>query len=175
MRNPTSLLRPASCLLPLALATALLAMAACSKSPAERAVEAAASAASGQDVDISRDADGISIKTGDGEDTLDISSGDRASLPEGFPDDVYLPAGFKVISSAKADATMLVGMVAPGTLDRIAEQANQAMLEQGWEQTRMAEDGPSVRILEYKKADRSARIALQGQPDGMVGLVLHLG
>ncbi len=168
----------ASLLLPVALAMALLAMTACGKSPGDRladaAASAAASAASGQKVEIERDGDKVTIKSKDGKEVMDISSGDGIKLPKDFPDDVYLPSDYKVMTSMKMGPAMVVNLVAPGRLGKMFDQADEKMLAQGWEQTMSMQQGANSRILSYKKPDRSATISLNEQDDGAIRVGLQI-
>lgn len=175
---PKASMPSASLLLPVALATALLALTACGKSPSERladaAASAAASAASGHKVKIERDGDKVTIKSEDGEDMMDISSGDGIKLPRDFPDDVYLPSDYKVMTSMKMGQAMVVNLVAPGSLGKMYDQADEKMQAQGWEQTMAMQQGADSRILSYKKPDRSATVSLHAQDDGGVRVGLQI-
>ncbi len=165
-------------LLPVALATALLALTACGKSPSERLADAAASAvasaASGEKVKIERDGDKVPIKSKDGKEMMDISSGDGIKLPMDFPDDVYLPSDYKVMTSMKMGPAMVVNLVAPGRLGKMFDQADEKMLAQGWEQTMSMQQGADSRILSYKKPDRTATISLNEQDDGGIHVGLQI-
>ena len=163
-----------SMLLPIALATALLALSACGKSPSDRIAEAAASAASGHKVTIDRDGDKVSIKSADGENVMDISAGDGIKLPKDFPDDVYLPPEYKVVSSMKMGPAMVIGLEARGALNKMFEQADEQMQAKGWEQTMALQDGPDSRMAAYKKTDRSATLSLHKQDGGTVKVGLQV-
>lgn len=175
---PNAHLSSASRLLPIALAAALLALTACGKSPSERladaAASAAASAASGHKVKVERDGDKVTIKSEDGKDMMDISAGDGIKLPKDFPDDVYLPSDYKVMTSMKMGQAMVVNLVAPGSLGKMYDQADEKMLAQGWEQTMAMQQGADSRILSYKKPDRSATVSLHAQDDGGVRIGLQV-
>ncbi len=174
MRDPRTHVPSTSLLLPVVLATTLLVLAACSKSPGDRLAEAAASAASGEKVQIDRDGDKVSIKSADGKQMMDISSGDGIALPRDFPADVYLPSDYKVMTSMKMGPAMMVNLVAPGKLGALYEQADAKMLAAGWEQTMAMQQGADSRILSYKKADRSATISLNAQDDGAIRVGLQV-
>ncbi len=178
MRNTNTPVLSAPRLLPVALATALLALTACGKSPSDRLADAAASAvasaASGEKVKIERDGDKVTIKSKDGKEMMDISAGDGIKLPKDFPDDIYLPSDYKVLSSMRMGQAMIIGLDAPGSLGKMYDQADEEMLAQGWEQTMAMQQGPDSRILSYKKPDRSATVSLNKQSDGMIRVGLQL-
>src|SRR3546814_8552574 len=72
----------------------------------DRMAEAAAGAMLGTDVEI--DDDGETVTLGSGDKAMTISGGDSAQLPAGFPEDVLLPADYKVDSTlASGDFTMV--------------------------------------------------------------------
>lgn len=160
-------------LLLVAIATLMsLGMAACSKSPSERAAEAAISAASGHKVDVDRDGDKVTIKTDEGQ--MQISAGEGIALPDDFPKDVYLPPGYTVKSAMQLPQAMMVQVVAPGPINELFAQADKAMLAQGWEQTMSMQQAANTRVLAYKKPDRQATVSLHGQDDGQVQVGLQV-
>lgn len=174
MRSAAVCMRSKSLLLPIALVTALLTLGACGKSPADRIAEAAASAASGHKVTIDRDGDNVSIKAADGENVMDISAGDGIKLPKDFPDDVYLPPKYKVVSSMKLGPAMVLGLEAPGSINAMFDQADEQMLAKGWEQTMAMQDGSDSRMSAYKKPDRTATISLHKEKQGVVTVGLQV-
>lgn len=157
---------------PVVLATCALTIAACSKSPSERMAEAAASAASGQKVDIDKDGDKVTITTAEGQ--MEVSAGDGVALPGDFPTDVYLPADYTVKSAMKLPQAMMVQVTAPGSINALFAQADKQMLAQGWEQTMSMQQSSDTRMLGYKKPDRQAMVTLHGQKDGQVQVGLQV-
>ena len=141
------------------LVLAALACAATACGSAEEAMtEAAIEAASGQQVDVAKDGEQMTFKTEQG--AMTISGGESATLPKTFPKDVYLPAGYKVVSSMDMPGAMIVELAAPGAVDATAEAADKAMLAQGWKQTMAMQQTAENRVLAYEKTDRAAVVSV---------------
>jgi homogentisate 1,2-dioxygenase len=124
----------------------------------EAMTEAAIEAASGQQVDVAKDGEQMTFKTEQGE--MTISGGESATLPKAFPKDVYLPAGYKVMSAMDMPGAMIVELAAPGAVASTSEAADKAMLAQGWKQTMSMQQTAENRVLTYEKADRAAVVSV---------------
>jgi hypothetical protein len=73
---------------------AVLTLAACGKSPGERLAEKALSAATGQDVEVSKDGAEVTFKTEKGD--MKIAGGHAATLPASYPKKINQPSDSKV-------------------------------------------------------------------------------
>src|SRR3546814_18723757 len=94
--------------------------------------EAAAGAMRGTDVEIDDYVETVTL--GSGDKAMTISGGDSAQLPAGFPEDVLLPADYKVDSTLASGDFTMVTMRAPGEVAALADQARIGMESAGWEQ-----------------------------------------
>lgn len=144
---------------------------ACSKSPGERLAEAAVSVASGQKVAVDKDGGKVTLKTDKGD--VQITSGDAATLPAAFPQDVHLPAGYKVESSMQSNDAILLGLVVPGDLAKLASDTDQAMTGDGWKQ-QTAMQSAGGKLFMYEKDKRSAMMSFAPGEDGKVRLGVQL-
>jgi len=149
----------------------LFAVAGCGKSVDEAASEAALRAATGQDARVERDGATTIISTANGE--MKMSAGDDLALPDGFPDDVYLPAGYQVRSVMELDGAEVISVSAPGTIESGFDEASAAMQRHGWKQV-MAMQRDSYRMLGFEKGERQARVMLVADNDAGVMLNLQL-
>lgn len=144
---------------------------ACSKSPGERFAEAAVSAATGQTVSVDKDGGKVTFKTDKGD--VQVASGDAATLPETFPKDVHLPAGYKLESAMQSKDAILLGLDVPGDLGKLASETDQAMTGDGWKQ-QTAMQSAGGRLFMYEKDKRSAMMSFAPGEDGKVRVGVQL-
>ncbi|KAB8198222.1 hypothetical protein FKV24_003205 [Lysobacter maris] len=154
-----------------ALALAAL-LAACGKSAEERITETAISAASGQKVEVERDGDQMTFKTGDGE--MRVASGESLRLPDDFPDDVYLPGDYQVRSVLEVSGTRVLSLSAEGKAMDLFAEAREAMQASGWKQTMAMQHDADNAMLAFEKDARNAVVSINGDADGQVQIGLQL-
>ncbi len=85
-----------------------------------------------------------------------IARGDALSLPEDFPDDIYLPAGYRIDSLMDRGALRVVSLRAPGRVSTLFDAARASMDGRGWKQTLAMRDASDGALLNYEKGDRAA-------------------
>jgi hypothetical protein len=129
-------------------------MAACGKSPEERAAGAALSAMTGSKVAV--DDGGDKVTFGEGDKAMTISSGDSARLPASFPEDVYLPTDYEIDSVVDSAGFTMVSVRTGGDLGDASQAARQQMLDAGWKQSMAATDDDTNHLLAYENDDRTA-------------------
>src|SRR5690606_34560228 len=108
-------------------------LAACGKSPEERAAGAALSAITGSTVDV--EGDGEKVTFGEGDKAMTISSGDSARLPASVPEDVYLPTDYEIDSVVDSAGFPMGSVRTGGALSDASQAARQQMLDAGWKQS----------------------------------------
>lgn len=136
------------------LCCALLPLAACRQRSAEASAEAAIERTAGEEAETEGDLRKFTVKTRRGEMTL-RSGGDMA-LPEGFPEDLYLPEGYRVRQVIDmASATVVTVTVADAPANLIAE-AGSAMQGRGWKQTLSSANAKGTGLLIFEKERRRA-------------------
>lgn len=128
-----------------------------SQSEAERQQAAEDYAASfGIDADVSTNADGserIEVRGAAGG-----VSGANLALPDGFPNDIAIYPGLNISSTnAVGPAIMLQGQ-APDNIDTVAAFYAEQMVSQGWTAGAGQQAGPTMRMLQFTKAGRTAGI-----------------
>ena len=156
----------------LLLGVAVLTVAACGKSPGERLAEKALSAATGQEVEVSKDGAEVTFKTDKGE--MKIAGGDDATLPNDFPKDVYLPSGYKVESSMQMPGALVVSLAAPGQVSSLFADASKQMQAEGWKQTLAMQQSGETQMLAFEKENRSAMVSFDADGDEAVKVSLQL-
>jgi hypothetical protein len=151
---------------------AVLTLAACGKSPGERLAEKALSAATGQDVEVSKDGAEVTFKTEKGD--MKIAGGDGATLPADFPKDIYLPSGYKVESSMQMPGAVVVSLAAPGQVSALFAEASKQMQAEGWKQTMAMQQSGETQMLAFEKQDRSAMVSFDADGDAGVKVSLQV-
>ena len=162
---------PRTSFVPVLLLGGALLLAACGKSPAEAATEAAIRAATGEDVKVERDGEKVTFQTDEGE--MTIAGGEDLELPADFPDDVYLPPGYQVKSLMNVAQASIVQLAAPGSLAGLSDAADDAMLGHGWKQT-MAMQQDDFRMYSYEKGERAASLTLSPGEGEQVQISMQL-
>ena len=158
-----SLQTPRAALLGLG-AALLLILSACTDHPGEAAAEAALAAGGAQDVEIDEDGERISYRTEEGEVT--ITGGEAASLPDDFPEDVYLPGDYVVESTLAMNADLFIGLAVDDDVPALYASARESMAGHGWTETMAALENNENGLLTFEKDDRSAVVSLSRGDDG---------
>lgn len=156
----------------LLLLAAVVALAACGKSAEERIAETAISAASGSKVEVERDGDQLTLKSGEGE--MRIASGESLPLPDDFPDDVYLPRDYLVRSVLEVSGTRVLSLSTEGKATALFAEARDAMLAKGWTQTMAMQHDADNAMLAFEKGARNAVVSINGDAEGQVQVGLQL-
>ena len=130
-------------------ASALLA-AGCQKA-ADVATEKAIERATGQRVEVDRDGNQVRLRSEEGE--ITVASGEGVALPVDFPDDVFLPANFRVSSVMDVGNARLVNLEAEGQVTTMFDAARADMESKGWTQTLAMQQADGA-MLGFSKDDR---------------------
>ena len=85
-----------------------------------------------------------------------FTRGDALSLPDDFPNDIYLPASYRIDSLMDRGALRVVSLRAPGRVSTLFEAARASMDGRGWKQTLAMRDASDGALLNYEKGDRAA-------------------
>ena len=104
---------------------------------------------------------------------MTISGGDSAQLPDGFPDNVFLPEEYKVDSTLASGDFTMVSLRAPGDVGTLAEAARASMESSGWKQQMMAGDDSS-RIYAFRHEQQVASLSFDRHDDGGVLYTVQL-
>jgi len=87
-------------------------------------------------------------------------------LPADFPDDVYLPPGYRIDSLMDRGDLRVVSLRAPGRVAALFEAARSSMDERGWKQTLAMREAGNSAMLSYEKADRTTVLSFNDSGDG---------
>lgn len=104
-------------------------------------------------------------KLGDNEVVVQNQGGSKAGsnlqLPDGFPDDVSLPAGVNVVSTSTPlpDTQMIMGITPSAPVEAI-EEFRVLMTENGWSETAFQEMTPQMTRIDFEKDDRMTNITV---------------
>ncbi|MDN5781244.1 MAG: hypothetical protein L0H23_04335 [Luteimonas sp.] len=85
-----------------------------------------------------------------------IARGDVLSLPDDFPDDIYLPADYRINSLMDRGLLRVVSLRVPGHVSTLFNDARTNMDQRGWTQTLAMRDAGDSALLNYEKDGRAA-------------------
>lgn len=137
-----------------------LLLAACGKSPEEKAAELAIKAATGNDATIERDGDAtkMTVKTDQG--PMTVQSGESLSVPADFPADVYLPSGYTVKNVMQIGPMRSVVLALPGTSQALVPEITGKMETGGWKTAMSMQSGDQGAMISFNRDKRSATYSL---------------
>lgn len=116
--------------------------------------EAPATSAGGRKIDIDGDLHPPKVKTEPGGTTL--SSGEDLALPKDFPEDVYLPKGYRVRQVINVAKATVVTVSVPDAPANLIADAGSAMQDQGWKQAMSSTNSKGTGLLVFEKDRRRA-------------------
>ena len=114
----------------LALFAMLFVIGACGEKMAEKHIESAVENATGQKVSADINGNSYEVKSADGK--IKIAAGDKATLPNSFPKDVFVENGAQVIASADVPGGSSVTLRSAATKDAAFAKYKAGMLANGW-------------------------------------------
>ena len=156
-------------LLPIVL-TCLVALSGCGKSPQEKAIEKSIEENTGSPASVKMSDDGVSIRTSKGE----LATGSAAQIPAGFPKDIYVYKGAKVLSSMTMPGGQMLTLETADPLARVAEAYQKEMTAAGWKQV-MAMDNGDSRMLSYARDKLSAQVTISAGSDAQTTITVMAG
>jgi hypothetical protein len=142
--------------------TCLVALSGCGKSPQEKAIEKSIEASTGSPASVKMSENGIEIKTSKGE--IKAASGGDVEIPAGFPKDIYVYKGAKVLSSMTMPGGQMLTLETADPLARVAEAYQKEMTGAGWKQE-MAMDNGDSRMYSYAMDKQRAQVTLNADSD----------
>ncbi|GAA3913510.1 hypothetical protein [Luteimonas lutimaris] len=107
---------------------------------------------------------------------IGAARGEALPLPADFPDDVYLPPGYRIDSLMDRGNLRVVSLRAPGRVSSLFEAARSSMDERGWKQALAMREGGDSAMLSYEKADRTTVLSFSdaGDDRGAVAVSVQL-
>lgn len=100
--------------------------------------------------------------------------GGTLDLPDDFPDDIYLPADYRINSLMDRGALRVVSLQAPGQVSALFGDARASMDHRGWKQTMAMRDATDSALLSYEKDDRAAVLSFSDDRSGGVTINVQL-
>src|SRR3546814_4339037 len=85
---------------------------------------------------------------------LGARGGGELALPDDFPDDIYLPADYRINSLMDRGTLRVVSLQAPGQVSALFGDARASMDLRGWKQVMAMRDATDSALLTYEKDDR---------------------
>lgn len=102
-----------------------------------------------------------------------VAHGDALSLPGDFPDDVYLPADYRINSLMDRGALRVVSLRVPGHVSTLFDAARASMGKRGWKQTLAMRDASDSALLNYEKDGRAAVLSFNDD-SGTGGVTMNV-
>ncbi len=143
---------------------------ACGQDAEEAAIEKAIEAESGGEVTADISENKMTIKTEEGEMTIDGSGG--AEIPANFPDDVLVYKGAEVIMSMSQPGGCVLSLSTTDAIDKVKAAYQKSMSSAGWKEESNFQMGAQS-MISYKKGERIAGIVLaEGQGKTVISLTV---
>lgn len=143
-----------------AAASLALLLAACGKSPEERAAEAVIKATTGRDAKVERDGDATKMTVETDQGAMTVQSGEGLSLPTDFPADVYLPSGYKVQNVMQIGPMNSVVLDLSGQSQALIKEITGKMESSGWKTAMSMQSGDQGAMMSFTKDKRSTTYSL---------------
>lgn len=104
------------------------------------------------------------------ETAIEVAVGEKARIPEGFPDDVPLPADFVAenVSALPAQSTYVVQGRVPGSLETVTSDLKRQIQENGWsEESPIQQEAiQDMKMMNFEKEGRMLNVTLFPEDDG---------
>lgn len=142
---------------------------------AEEATEALVESGTGADVEIDDDGESVSIETEDG--SIEISGGESATLPDGFPEDMPVYDG-QIVMAQSVDTPegtgYNVGIQTSDSEDDVAAWYSDELANEGWTiAAEISNDGDGMMMTTYQveKNGSNSQVVI-AEEDGQTQIVL---
>ena len=140
----------------------LMALAGCGKSSDEKAIEKTMEENSGGAAKVDVSGNQIEISTGQGK--VNVASGESVAIPAGFPKDIYVYDGAKVLTSMTMPQGHMLTLETADPASRVADAYQSAMAAAGWKQE-MAMDSGTGKMFSYAKDNLHAQVTIDADSD----------
>lgn len=127
---------------------------------AEQASEAIVEGGTGADVEIDDDGESVSIETEEG--SVEISGGDSATIPDGFPSDVPLYDGDLVMSQkfdTEDGVAYNIGIKTSDGANDVAEWYSDEFASEGWTVTTESTNDTGDMVMISYQVEKDGRMA----------------
>jgi len=147
------------------------------KSTEEKIAEKQIEAATGGDADVDISEKGAKMTLTTDEGTMKVSTGEQASIPKDFPEDIPIYKGAEVQTSLQIPGGFSIVMFSKDNVKTVASALKSDIADNGWESMSAMEMGPQT-ILSFKKGDRVLSVVVaKNEDDGntMISINTHKG
>ncbi len=125
----------------------------------EETVEQVVEGSVENDAGVEISEEGMAITSTDEDGTYTWQGGDKAGIPEGFPDDVFVYEGVEVLMSSDTPGSFVLGLSTDAPREDVIASYEKEMSAAGWtEATSTNMDGD--KILVYTKGDRVVNVGI---------------
>ncbi|PLX25641.1 hypothetical protein C0580_02010 [Candidatus Parcubacteria bacterium] len=138
----------------------------CGKSANEKAAEKSLEASMGANADVNIEGDNVNIKTDDGT----WSAGENISLPEGWPEDVYVTEG-NILAAASNSLGNSLTIVSEKSVAELKKEYQEKVSENGWE-INMSFDTEGNVLYGAEKDDRSLSVTISTDDEGQTTVMI---
>ncbi len=140
---------------------------------AEQVVEETIEADLGGDAGVEISEEGMEITSQDENGTYTWKAGDKAEIPDSFPQDVYIFEGATVVMVSESPDSFVVALTTDAAVSAVADSYLEEMTSAGWSKL-METDMDDGRMLVFGMGDRSVNVGVFPE-DGMTGISLSVG
>lgn len=121
--------------------------------------------ADGNEVTVNQSGDGVEVTTKDG--SYKTFGDQGGALPEGFPDDIPVFAGAKILTAMAEDQTFSIQATVPAPLDAVHTFYQTELKAKGWNEINvMSQAGADpMHMLNYKKDKRDVMVVISKNDD----------
>lgn len=129
---------------------------------AEKIVEKALEAQTGQKADIDVENESMTVKTEDGE--MTISSGKSAKIPDNFPKDIPMYEGYVLDMAMEVPKGYSLSFTTKDDVSKVSEWYLDEMTDQGWTKEASMDMGDQ-KMLVFKKGERGVNLVVAPDKD----------
>lgn len=138
----------------------------CGKSASEKAAEKSLEASMGANADVNIQGGDVDIKTDDGV----WSAGENISLPESWPDDVYVTEG-NILAATSNNLGNSLTIVSEKSVADLKKEYQEKISENGWE-INMSFDTDGNVLYGAEKDDRSLSVTISTDEEGQTTVMI---
>lgn len=103
-----------------------------------------------------------------------LRGGGTLALPDDFPDDIYLPADYRINSLMDRGTLRVVSLQAPGQVSTLFGDARASMDRHDWKQVMSMREATDSALLTYEKGGRAAVLSFNDDRSGGVTINVQL-
>jgi hypothetical protein len=150
----------------------LLALSGCGQSSDEQAIEKSMGDSAGETASVDLSGNQIEISTEQGK--INVASGEGVAVPAGFPKDIYLYEGARIMTSMTMPQGQMLTLETADPAARVDDAYDATMSAAGWKRE-MAMDSADGRMFSYAKDNRHAQVTIVADSDDAKTTITVIG